>query len=121
MHRSVELWGPDAIQFDPDRWLDERNKKYYLENPFIFLPFLAGPRICLGQQFAYNEISFFLIRFLQQFQHVELAPEGHPEGTLPPVEWKDDVNVGTRKPIEKIWPKSHVTMYCKGGLWVRVK
>ncbi|KAG9004393.1 hypothetical protein FRB94_002411 [Tulasnella sp. JGI-2019a] len=119
MHRSVELWGPDAIQFDPDRWLDERNKKYYLENPFIFLPFLAGPRICLGQQFAYNEISFFLIRFLQRFWKVELAPDGQPMGSLPPAEWKEDV--GTRKPIEKIWPKSHVTMYCKGGLWVRAQ
>ncbi|KAG8855030.1 hypothetical protein FRB96_007225 [Tulasnella sp. 330] len=119
MHRSEELWGPDAIQFDPDRWLDERNKTYFLANPFIFLPFLAGPRICLGQQFAYNEISYFLIRFLQRFQHVDLAPEGHPEGTLPPKEWLQ--HVGTRKPIEKIWPRSYITIYSEGGLWIRVK
>jgi cytochrome P450 len=36
--------------FDPDRFLDERFKKYITPNPFIFLPFNAGPRICLGQQ-----------------------------------------------------------------------
>ncbi|KIO19942.1 hypothetical protein M407DRAFT_142593 [Tulasnella calospora MUT 4182] len=50
LHRRSDLWGPDALIFDPDRWLDERHKKYYLANPFIFLPFHGGPRICLGQQ-----------------------------------------------------------------------
>ena len=30
--------------FDPDRWLDERNKRHK-DNPFIFMPFIAGPRI----------------------------------------------------------------------------
>nr|AVZ23851.1 cytochrome P450 [Thanatephorus cucumeris] len=54
MHRRKDLWGPDADNFDPDRWLDDRLKKYVTPNPFIFLPFNAGPRICLGQQFAYK-------------------------------------------------------------------
>ena len=39
-----------AEEFDPDRFLDERVKKYLVNNSFIFLPFNAGPRICLGQQ-----------------------------------------------------------------------
>ena len=39
-----------ALVFDPDRFLDERVKKYLTPNPFIFCPFNAGPRICLGQQ-----------------------------------------------------------------------
>jgi hypothetical protein len=74
MHRRKDLWGPDgqyinitplitifltgyghislitADQFDPDRFLDDRQRKYLTPNPFIFLPFNAGPRICLGQQ-----------------------------------------------------------------------
>ncbi|KAF4623248.1 hypothetical protein D9613_002331 [Agrocybe pediades] len=50
MHRREDLWGPDAEEFDPDRFLDDRLKKYLSKNPFIFLPFNAGPRICLGQQ-----------------------------------------------------------------------
>lgn len=72
MHRRTDLWGPDgkklslymnfdslgrralALEFDPDRWLDERVKKYLIPNPFIFLPFNAGPRICLGQQVRYS-------------------------------------------------------------------
>jgi cytochrome P450 len=39
-----------ADEFDPDRFLDERLHKYLTPKPFIFLPFNAGPRICLGQQ-----------------------------------------------------------------------
>lgn len=39
-----------ALEFDPDRFLDERLHKYLTPNPFIFVPFNAGPRICLGQQ-----------------------------------------------------------------------
>ena len=68
MHRRTDLWGPDgiinfgdviglthspyflALVFDPDRFLDERLQKYLIPNPYIFCPFNAGPRICLGQQ-----------------------------------------------------------------------
>jgi cytochrome P450 len=65
MHRRKDLWGPDgkpfpvqvvctdvtpAEEFDPDRFIDERLHKYLIPKPFIFLPFNAGPRICLGQQ-----------------------------------------------------------------------
>jgi len=41
---------PPADEFDPDRFIDDRVKKYLVSNPFIFLPFNAGPRICIGQQ-----------------------------------------------------------------------
>ncbi|CCM02239.1 uncharacterized protein FIBRA_04320 [Fibroporia radiculosa] len=125
MHRRTEYWGPDADapaptpahEFDPDRFLDERVNKYLTPNPFIFLPFNAGPRICLGQQFAYNEMSFFLIRLLQRFSAMELAPEAAPPGSLPPAEWAGGWG---RKSFEKFWPKSHLTLYSNGGLWVKM-
>lgn len=76
MHRRKEYWGPTgklpfllwrsgslhpefdatAEEFDPDRFLDERLHKYLVPNPFIFLPFNGGPRICLGQQV--NQMTF---------------------------------------------------------------
>ncbi|KAG8706591.1 hypothetical protein FRC08_000954 [Ceratobasidium sp. 394] len=118
MHRRKDLWGPDAEEFDPERWIDERLRKYVTPNPFIFLPFNAGPRICLGQQFAYNESSFFLVRLLQRIESIQLAPEAHPEGTLPPKEWQDGTG---RKTFEKVWPRSHLTIYSNGGMWVRMK
>ncbi|KAJ7769936.1 cytochrome P450 [Mycena metata] len=39
MHRRTDLWGPDAAEWDPDRFIDERLHKYLTPNPFIFLPF----------------------------------------------------------------------------------
>ncbi|PFH46829.1 hypothetical protein AMATHDRAFT_68991 [Amanita thiersii Skay4041] len=116
MHRRKDLWGSDAEEFDPDRFLDDRQKKYLVPNPFIFLPFNAGPRICLGQQFAYHESSFFLIRLLQHFSGVTLVPEAQPPSARPPIEWALDAG---RKGKEKIRIKSYLTMSVLGGLWVR--
>lgn len=117
MHRWKPFWGPDALEFDPDRFIDERLSKYLTPNPFIFLPFNAGPRICLGQQFAYNESSFFLIRLLQSFSSFSLAPEAVPEDSKPRAAWK---NLGGRAAVEQVFMRSSLTMNIRGGLWVRM-
>ncbi|KAI0675255.1 cytochrome P450 monooxygenase pc-3 [Trametes maxima] len=116
MHRRKDLWGPDALKFDPDRFLDERVQKYLTPNPFIFLPFNAGPRICLGQQFAYNESSFMLVRLMQQVTSIKFVPEVAPESVTPP-DYADSLGAdGT----DRVLMASHLTMYAKGGLWVKM-
>ncbi|KAJ6608854.1 cytochrome P450 [Mycena sp. CBHHK59/15] len=117
MQRRKDLWGPDADVFDPDRFLDERVQKYLLSNPFQFLPFNAGPRICLGQQFAYNEMSFMIIRLLQNFSAIALDNAACPPHTRVPDAWRGHAG---RKGVERFWPKAHLTMYTSGGLWVRM-
>ncbi|GBE85606.1 Cytochrome P450 52E2 [Sparassis crispa] len=114
MQRNPALWGPDADIFDPERWLDERAARY-TSNPMIYVPFSAGPRICIGQNYAYNEASCFLTRMLQQFDSFTLAPEVQPEGSLPLPEWKSGKG---RQTFEKLWPSNTLTLYVKGGLWV---
>ncbi|KIM86354.1 hypothetical protein PILCRDRAFT_816295 [Piloderma croceum F 1598] len=118
IQRRTDLWGPDALEFDPDRFLDDRTKKYLTHNPFIFVPFNAGPRICLGQQFAYNEMSFMLIRLLQNFSSIELDIDAQPPNARIPRSW---ATAKGRKAIEKVWPKAHLTMYAHGGLWVKME
>lgn len=76
-----------AEEFDPDRFIDERLYKYLTPNPFIFLSFNAGPRICLGQQFAYNEMSFFLIRLLQDLESITLDMDAQDPESRPPADW----------------------------------
>jgi cytochrome P450 len=115
MHRRTDLWGPDALEFDPDRWLDERVKKYLIPNPYIFLPFNAGPRICLGQQFAYNEMSFMVIRLLQNFFTITLCPE---PAMCPPAWWAEKDG---RQAIERFRPRNHLTLYAMGGMWVKME
>ncbi|KAG6377923.1 cytochrome P450 [Boletus reticuloceps] len=116
MQRRTDLWGPDALEFDPDRFLDDRLRKYLTPNPFIFLPFNAGPRICLGQQFAYNEMSFMLIRLLQNFSSITLSPESQDPQYRPPAAWARGEG---RQVIEKFHPRHHLTLYAKVWVYTR--
>ena len=59
-------------------------------------------------QFAYNEMSFMIIRLLQSFSSIVLDPESAPPGSLPPPEWK---RLHGRKAIEQVMPKVHLTMH----------
>ncbi|KAK4415985.1 cytochrome [Sesamum alatum] len=65
MGRMRFIWGDDAEDFRPERWLDE-NGCFQQESPFKFTAFQAGPRICLGKEFAYRQMKIFsavLLRF----------------------------------------------------------
>ncbi|KAJ6489423.1 cytochrome P450 monooxygenase pc-1 [Mycena vulgaris] len=126
MHRRTDLWGPTAEDFDPDRFLDARLKAHVLVNPFCFLPFNAGPRVCLGQQFAYNEISFMLIRLLQSFAGTALDPEACPPHARVPPEWRHGHG---RMAVERFRPRLHLSAplfflpfnaQADGGLWVKM-
>lgn len=64
MHRRKDIWGPDAAEFKPDRWV---NRKAGWE----YIPFNGGPRICLGQQFALTEVGYVIVRLLQRFDCIE--------------------------------------------------
>ncbi|KAG5652107.1 hypothetical protein H0H81_006281 [Sphagnurus paluster] len=110
--RNKALWGPEADEFDPERWLDPQRIAQFVANPAMFAPFSAGPRICVGQNYAYNETSYFLVRLLQHFDRFTLAPEVQPAGSLPPPEWKERTG---RQAIEKIWPAAAMTLYVKVG------
>lgn len=45
MQRNKMLWGRDADEFDPERWIDPNRLSRFTSNPMMFTPFSAGPRI----------------------------------------------------------------------------
>lgn len=45
IQRNKALWGPDADEFDPERWLQPERIAKFVANPSMFAPFSAGPRI----------------------------------------------------------------------------
>ncbi|KAI9570041.1 cytochrome P450 monooxygenase CYP63 [Boletus coccyginus] len=116
MQRNKVLWGPDADEFDPERWIDPTRLSRFTSNPMMFTPFSAGPRICIGQNYAYNEASFFLVRLMQQFDTFALATDAQPQSSLPPPEWKYGRG---RQAVEMIRPDAAMTLFVKCGLWVR--
>lgn len=44
IHMRKDLWGDDAEDFDPQRWLDDRTAGVLGGDSSQFLPFHAGPR-----------------------------------------------------------------------------
>jgi cytochrome P450 len=68
-HRALRR-KPDS--FDPNRFLDGARKAI---DRFAYLPFGAGPRICISATFALQEASIVLAAIMRYFT-LELAP-GH--------------------------------------------
>jgi cytochrome P450 len=69
VHRHRRLWS-DAEFFDPSRFLSPRKETI---DRFQFLPFGAGPRICIGMGFAQQEAMIVLATLLSQLRF-ELVP-----------------------------------------------
>ena len=63
LHRDKSLWN-EELKFKPERFIVDakvvRSKNYF--------PFGAGPRMCIGNNFAVVEMSFFIFSFLKKFR-----------------------------------------------------
>ena len=63
LHRDKKLW-TEELKFVPERFIIDttvgKSKNYF--------PFGAGPRMCIGNNFAMAEMSFFIFSFLKKFQ-----------------------------------------------------
>jgi cytochrome P450 len=86
LHHHPRYW-PDPERFDPDRFLPD----VVADRPkFAYLPFLAGNRKCIGDQFALSEARIalatwlprFRIRFEAPVHGEELAVTLRPHGPL---------------------------------------
>jgi len=64
MAHSKAIWGPDASQFRPERWLDGSCSPSQFDYPV----FNAGPRLCLGQHVALLEAKMAFAALLNRFQ-----------------------------------------------------
>ena len=96
LHRRADLW-PRPLEFDYTRWLRDPSTglKPKLPHPFAFLPFAAGPRNCIGQNYALLEAKIMLAMFVQRC-NFELVPG------------------------QKIVPDLKITMRTKYGLFAKI-
>jgi cytochrome P450 len=74
LHRLPAFW-QDPEAFDPERFLPERGA----DRPkFAYLPFGAGPRQCIGNQFALVEAQLVVATLAQRYR-LHLAPRHNAE------------------------------------------
>jgi cytochrome P450 len=72
LHRKPSLWN-DPLRFDPERFSPERSAQ---RHRFAYIPFGAGPRICIGMAFAMAEAVLILATIAQR-DRLRLKA-GHP-------------------------------------------
>lgn len=96
--RDKKLWGENAEEFVPERWLDGSPTEQ-IKDSSAFQPFSLGPRICIGQQSALSEASLVMLRLMQSFSGAEL--------------------VGPSACKETVQEAPTLILSFRGGLWVK--
>jgi cytochrome P450 len=100
MGRRADLWGPDAADFRPERWLAGGAPP----SQEVYPAFHAGPRACLGRELALLEGAYVLVALLARFRvtpllegaaepgygaSLTLPMEGGLRAVLAPRDWSD--------------------------------
>jgi cytochrome P450 len=79
LHRDARFW-PDAERFDPERWRGEDatsgGTTAHGRPRFAYFPFGAGTRVCIGEQFAWMELTLVLATIARRWR-LAMVP-GHP-------------------------------------------
>ncbi|KAG6990200.1 Cytochrome P450 monooxygenase FUM15 [Fusarium oxysporum f. sp. conglutinans] len=87
INRSPEIWGPDAAEFRPERWIrgdGKPNQNGGASSNYNFLTFLHGPRSCIGQGFAKAEMRCLLATMVRSFRWTLAMDDGlvMPRGVI---------------------------------------
>jgi cytochrome P450 len=77
IHRDPRYY-PDPEKFDPERWTPEAEAQ---RPKFAYLPFGGGPRVCIGEPFAWME-GILIIATLARRWRMRLVP-GHAVALRP--------------------------------------
>jgi cytochrome P450 len=69
VNHSKELWGEDADEFKPERWIGQgKANTGGAKSNYAFLTFLHGPRSCIGQTFAKAEFACLIAGLVGKFK-----------------------------------------------------
>ncbi|KAL9296857.1 hypothetical protein ACSQ67_022753 [Phaseolus vulgaris] len=73
MGRMENIWGPDCLQFRPERWL--RDGVFVPPCPFKYPVFQAGVRVCLGKDLALTEMKSVVVALIRRFDIRVVEPD----------------------------------------------
>ncbi len=78
LHRH-EMWWEKPQEFDPDRFCSEARAR---RDKYLHLPFGAGPRVCVGADFAMTQARIILATLIQRFHFSPAKPAPKPIMTM---------------------------------------
>lgn len=91
MHRDARFFA-EPERFSPERWLGQPSPPR-----FTYLPFGAGPRVCIGSHFAITEAMIILATILQHCD-LELLPD-------PPLSLLPSITLRPRDAVPMRWQR----------------
>ncbi|XP_015032955.2 probable cytochrome P450 313a4 [Drosophila willistoni] len=65
MHRSKDIWGPEANTFNPDHFLPHNIKE---KHSYAYIPFAKGSRNCIGWSYALMFSKLTLAKLLRNYK-----------------------------------------------------
>jgi cytochrome P450 len=74
MGRLTSLWGKNALEYLPERWLEDDGKTVKNVSSFIFTVFGAGPRQCPGKNFSIMEIKMLVSSLIARCHFERVFP-----------------------------------------------
>ncbi|KAG5566561.1 hypothetical protein RHGRI_002200 [Rhododendron griersonianum] len=77
MGRMEQIWGPDCLEFKPERWLEDGVSRPV--SPFKYPVFQAGVRVCLGKEMALVEMKSVALALIRRF---DIRAAATPSQTL---------------------------------------
>ncbi|KAK3986726.1 cytochrome P450 [Cladorrhinum sp. PSN332] len=92
--RRRDVWGDDAAEFRPERWLEAEPDKLKVMESTLELTFSYGRWQCLGKTIAYMELNKLFVELLRRFDFVLLDP-ANP------------------------WRTNHVGVHAQSDLWMK--
>ncbi|KZT27521.1 cytochrome P450 [Neolentinus lepideus HHB14362 ss-1] len=105
-NRLKDVWGEDAHEFRPERWLEIQEGKREVNSPFGVYSnlgnFVNGTISCLGWRFAVIEMQVFVVEIVRNFQ-LSLPSDGKrvlraTSGVMAPVV-EGEVEKGKQLPL----------------------
>jgi len=105
MGRSKQIWGQDADDFHPERWLGSASDQPMIKSAFEFPVFNGGPRACLGKKMAELLAVYVIAALIREYEFEEVLDQTH----------------GDRKMANERKSQNSLTLPMEAGLPVIVK
>lgn len=105
MGRSQQIWGPDAKDFRPERWLNAGSEQPITKSAFEFPAFNGGPRACIGKKLAELLAVYVIAALTWDYEFVEIRDQKFDDHSM----------------LKERRSQNSLTLPMEGGLPVKVR